>query len=73
MATRHVDTPVRYATAEEMWRGFDAVTSRIREGNYAPTRVFDGGNAVEYAFCPLTQYTAPAEVIPYDTASILSP
>ena len=69
LATRHMDTPVRYATAEEMWRGFDAVMSRIREGNYAPTMVFDGGNAVEYAFCPLTQYTAPAEVVPYDTAS----
>ena len=69
LATRHMDTPVRYATAEEMWRGFDAVMSRIREGNYAPTMVFDGGNAVEYAFCPLSQYTAPAEVVSYDTAS----
>lgn len=69
LATRHTDTPVRYATAEEMWRGFDAVISRIREGSYSPTMVFDGGNAVEYAFCPLTQYTAPVETRPYDTAS----
>ncbi len=69
LATRHTDTPVRYATAEEMWRGFDAVISRIRNGNYAPTMVFDNGNAVEYAFCPLTHYTAPAETRPYNTAS----
>ena len=69
LATRHMDTPVRYATAEEMWRGFDAVIARIREGNYAPTMVFDDGNAVEYAFCPLTQYKAPAETRAYDSAS----
>ena len=69
LATRHTDTPVRYATAEELWRGFDAVISRIREENYAPTMAFDGGNAVEYAFCPLTQYAAPLELRPYDTAS----
>ena len=69
LATRHTDTPVRYATAEETWRGFDAVISRIREGNYAPTMVFDGKDAVEYAFCPLTHYTAPAETRPYQTAS----
>ena len=69
LATRHTDTPVRYATAEETWRGFDAVISRIREGNYAPTMVFDGKDAVEYAFCPLIHYTAPAETRPYQTAS----
>ena len=69
LATRHTDTPVRYATAEEMWRGFDAVISRIREGNYAPTMVFDGKDAVEYAFCPLTQYQSPVEIRSYDTAS----
>jgi len=69
LATRHTDTPVRYATAEEMWKGFDEVIARIREGNYAPTMVFDNGNAVEYAFCPLTHYTSPAETRSYDTAS----
>ena len=69
IATRHTDTPLRYATPEEAWRGFDAVISRIKEGNYAPTMVFDGGQAVEYAFCPLTQYQAPVETRPYDSAS----
>ena len=68
LATRHTDTPVRYATAEEVWRGFDAVISRIREGNYAPTMVFDNGNAVEYAFCPLTQYKTPIETRDYASA-----
>ena len=69
IATRHTDTPLRYATAEEGWKGFDAVISRVREGNYAPTMVFDGGQAVEYAFCPLTQYAPPVETRPYDSAS----
>ena len=69
LATRHTDTPLRYATAEEALRGFDAVISRIREGSYEPTMVFDGGNAVEYAFCPLTHYTAPAEVRAFESAS----
>ena len=69
IATRHSDTPLRYATPEEAWRGFDAVISRIKEGNYAPTMVYDGGNAVEYAFCPLTQYKDPIETLAYDTAS----
>ena len=69
IATRHTDTPLRYATAEEGWKGFDAVMSRVREGNYAPTMVFDGGQAVEYAFCPLTQYAPPVETRPYDSAS----
>ena len=69
LATRHTDTPLRFATAEEMWRGFDAIISRIREGDYAPTMVFDGKDAVEYAFCPLTHYSAPAETRPYQTAS----
>ena len=71
LATRHTDTPLRYATVEEAWRGFDAVISRIREGSYAPTMVFDNGNAVEYGFCPLTQYTAPVETHPYATASAM--
>ena len=69
LATRHTDTPLRYATAEEGWKGFDAVMSRVREGNYQPTMVFDGGQAVEYAFCPLTQYAPPVETRPYDSAS----
>ena len=69
IATRHTDTPLRYATAEEGWKGFDAVMSRVREGNYAPTMVYDGQNAVEYAFCPLTQYAPPVETRPYDSAS----
>ena len=69
IATRHADTPLRYATAEEGWKGFDAIMSRIKEGNYQPTMVFDGGQAVEYAFCPLTQYAPPVETRSYDSAS----
>ena len=71
IATRHTDTPLRYATAEEGWKGLDSVISRIKEGNYAPTMVYDGQNAVEYAFCPLTQYEAPIETRPFDSASAM--
>ena len=71
IATRHTDTPLRYATPEEAWRGFDAVISRIKEGNYQPTMVFDGGQAVEYAFCPLTQYQSPVETRPFESASAM--
>ena len=71
IATRHTDTPLRYATPEEAWRGFDAVMSRIKEGNYQPTMVFDGGQAVEYAFCPLTQYVPPVETRPFESASAM--
>lgn len=71
IATRHTDTPLRYATPEEAWRGFDAVISRIKEGNYAPTMVYDGQNAVEYAFCPLTQYQSPIETRPFESASAM--
>ena len=69
LATRHTDTPLRYVTPEEAWRGFDGIMSRIKEGNFAPTMVYDGGSAVEYAFCPLTQYAPPVETRSYDTAS----
>ena len=71
IATRHTDTPLRYATPEEAWRGFDAVISRIKEGNYQPTMVYDGGQAVEYAFCPLTQYQSPVETRPFESASAM--
>ena len=69
LSTRHTDTPLRYATPAEAWRGFDRIRSRIREGDFIPTMVYDGGAAVEYAFCPLTQYAPPVETRPYDTAS----
>ena len=68
LATRHPDTPLRYATPEEAWKGFEEIMSRIKEGNFAPTMVYDGGSAVEYAFCPLTQYALPVETRLFDTA-----
>ena len=68
LATRHTDTPASYATSAALWRGFCAVMDRIKEGNYAPTMVYDGANAVEYAFCPLTHYRAPLETRPFESA-----
>ncbi len=71
LATRHSDTPLAYVTADELWRGFDAVMARIRENDYVPTAVYDGANAVEYAFCPLTHYAPPFESRTFDSASML--
>ena len=69
LSTRHTDTPLRYASPETAWKGFDSVMSRIREGSFAPTMVYDGSTAVEYAFCPLTQYAPPVETRRFETAS----
>lgn len=67
IATRHVDTPARYADAATLWRGFDAVVRRIREGDYAPCMVLENGKPVEYAFLPLTQYES-LERCPFEQA-----
>ncbi len=71
LATRHPDTPARYATADELWRGFSAIMDRIRTGDYAPTAVYNGQNPVEYAFCPLTQYAPPFESRTFESAGAL--
>ena len=67
IATRHTDTPARYADAATLWRGFEAAVRRIRENDYAPCLVLDGGKPVEYAFLPLTQYTS-CEIRPFEEA-----
>lgn len=71
IATRHPDTPARYASASTLWKGFAEIMDRIRNNDYAPTMITDGGKPVEYAFCPLTHYTSPTEAQPYDTASAM--
>lgn len=71
LATRHTDTPAGYADAATLWRGFSAVMDRVKEGNYAPALIRDGTRPVEYAYLPLTHYTPPVEIIPFDTAGAL--
>ncbi len=71
LSTRHTDTPASYASAATLWKGFSAVMARIKEGNYAPTLIREDGRPVEYAFLPLTHYTAPMESVPFDTAGAL--
>ncbi|MBR2387721.1 MAG: NFACT family protein [Clostridia bacterium] len=56
-ATRHTDTPVKYASAEEIYEQFSIVLDVIKSENFEPTLVYDGATPVEYAFLPLTQYT----------------
>ena len=57
LATRHTDTPMRYCNPQLLFDYFSRVMDRIRNNNYQPAAVLDGGRPVEYAFIPLTQYT----------------
>ena len=71
LATHHTDTPAAYASAATLWKGFSAVMNRVREGEYAPTLIREGSRPVEYAFLPLTHYTAPMEAVAFDSAGAL--
>ncbi len=71
LATRHPDTTRAYASSDELWQGFSAVINRIRNNDYKPTAIYQNGQPVEYAFCPLTQYPAPFESRTFDSASAL--
>lgn len=55
-ATGHVDTPLQYCFAEDVWREFSAVADRIREERFSPCLILDGERCVEYSFLPLSQY-----------------
>ena len=57
-ATRHTDTPMRYCSAEELYKEFSFVVSAIKEERFEPTLVYDGTTPVEYSFLPLTQYVS---------------
>lgn len=56
LATGSTDTAPDACDADTLWCGFDAVMSRIRQGNFEPTLYMDGERPVEYSFLPLTQY-----------------
>ena len=70
-ATRHTDTPARFADAATLWGGFDAVMRRVRENDYAPCMVYNGTTPIEYAFCPLTQYGGGQEIRAFESAGQL--
>ena len=57
-ATHFTDTPIKYCTATELWRAFDAIMGAVRTGDYCPTLVTDGAKPIEYAFVSLTHYGA---------------
>lgn len=57
LATRHTDTPLKYCSAELLYRHFSDMMDRIKNSSYEPTLLLEGTRPVEYAFCPLTQYT----------------
>ncbi len=57
MASRHTDTPLRYVSANELWRAFSSVMEKIRTNDYTPTVIFDGsGMPIEYSFIDIKQY-----------------
>ncbi len=71
-ATRHVDTPLHYVTAGELWASFDAVMAIVRgDAKPEPTMARDGGRPVEYSFLRLTQYGDDALTAYPDTGSLL--
>ena len=55
-ATGHVDTPLRYCFADELWREFFSVTERIRTEKFEPCLILEGDQPIEYSFLPITQY-----------------
>ena len=57
-ATRHTDTPMRYCSAEEIYKELSFVVSSIKNESFEPTLVYDGATPVEYSFLPLTQYVS---------------
>lgn len=71
VASGRTDTSLRQIPAEQLWQSFDGVMSRIRDGRYIPTVVLNGSAAVEYAYCPLGQYTAPYETRAYESAGAM--
>lgn len=57
----------RAALAQE----WDALTARIRTGEFAPTMVLQHGKPLDYSYFPITQYESAAETVEYDTFSAL--
>ncbi len=55
-ATRHTDTPMRYCSADDVYRELSFVMTLIKEERFEPTLIYDESRPVEYAFLPLTQY-----------------
>ena len=56
LATGHIDTPIRYCFADELWQAFSSVYDRVRNEEFSPSLVLDGETPVEYSFLPLSQY-----------------
>ncbi len=56
-ATRHIDTPIKYCIAEEIFKEFDAVIRVVEEESFDPVLVSDETKPIEYSFIPLTQYS----------------
>lgn len=57
IATRFVDTPLKYVGADSLWRAFSSVMEKIKTCDFTPTVIFDAdGMPIEYSFIDLRQY-----------------
>ena len=71
LATGDIETLVGQCDATALWRGFDAVMSRIRQHDFEPTLYMDGSRPVEYAFMPLLQYGESLDAVTGGAGEIL--
>lgn len=55
-ASGHTDTPLKFCVKEALQDEFFSVVRQIKENDYEPTLVLDGGRPCEYGFMPLLQY-----------------
>ena len=56
-ATGTLDTPVSKCSPRVLWDKFSKLIEGIKANQYSPVIVLDGEKPVEYAFCPLNQYS----------------
>ena len=56
-ATGAVDTPLSACSPRVLWSKLSELIESIKTADYAPTIILDGEKPVEYAFCPLKQYS----------------
>ena len=67
-----IDSLLNETNSGAVWREFSRFTECVKNGECAPTAVFDSrGEGVEYSFTRLTQYSSPVTAKCYDSLSAL--
>ena len=65
-----IDATLRSCTFDALYGAFCSIIEQIKTNSYAPTTVFEGERAVEYAFCRLTHYTG-LELRDFESPSVM--